>query len=94
MTTPISETVLENGLTRFQYDGWYEDKMVNEAVEPTTAEIEEDARQWRDGELTRTDIAAQTPDWPNRDNILLYRISLRNWPSTSAFPSTRPTLGE
>ena len=60
-------------------------------VEPTAEEV---ARQWRNGELSSTDTAAQTPDWPNRDNILLYRISLRNWPSTSAFPSTRPTLGE
>ena len=60
-------------------------------VEPTAEEV---ARQWRNGELSSTDTAAQTPDWPNRDNILLYRTALRNWPSTSAFPSTRPTLGE
>jgi len=93
MTTPISTTVLDNGLTRFQYDGWYEDKMVNEAVEPTTAEIEEDARQWRDSELEATDKAAQTPDWPNRDNILLYRTALRDWPATDDFPDTRPEVG-
>ena len=37
--------------------------------------------------------AAQTPDWPNRDNILTYRTALRDWPSTSDFPDTRPTLG-
>ena len=60
-------------------------------VEPTA---EEEARQWRDGQLSSTDTASQTPDWPNRDNILLYRISLRSWPSTSAFPSTRPVIGE
>ena len=60
-------------------------------VEPTA---EETGRRWRNGELSATDTAAQTPDWPNRDNILLYRISLRNWPSTSDFPDTRPTLGE
>ena len=92
MTTPISETVLDNGLTRFQYDGWYEDKMVNEAVEPTTAEIEEDARQWRDGELTRTDIAATVSDYPNAEAILAYRQALRDWPSTSDFPDTRPEV--
>ena len=60
-------------------------------VEPTA---EEEARQWRDGQLSSTDTASQTPDWPNRDNILLYRTALRNWPSTSDFPATRPTLGE
>ena len=65
-------------------------------VAPTPAEptAEEEARMWRNGELSATDTASQTPDWPNRDNILLYRTALRNWPSTSDFPDTRPTLGE
>ena len=65
-------------------------------VEPTLAEptAEEEARQWRNGELSSTDTASQTPDWPNRDNILTYRTALRNWPSTSDFPATRPELGE
>ena len=65
-------------------------------VEPTPVEptAEEEARMWRNGELSSTDTASQTPDWPNRDNILLYRTALRNWPSTSDFPATRPTLGE
>jgi hypothetical protein len=66
-----------------------------EFVEPTPPEptAEETARNWRDGELSATDTAAQTPDWPNRDNILTYRTALRDWPSTSDFPATRPTLG-
>ena len=58
-------------------------------AEPTAAET---ARMWRDMELASTDTAAQTPDWPNRDNILTYRTALRNWPSTSDFPATRPEL--
>jgi len=49
-------------------------------------------RQWRDSELDATDEAAQTPDWPNRDNILLYRTALRDYPSTDAWPTTRPEL--
>ena len=53
----------------------------------------EAGRSWRDDELSATDTAAQTPDWPNRDNILTYRTVLRDWPSTSDFPDTRPTLG-
>ena len=52
------------------------------------------ARMWRNAELSATDTASQTPDWPNRDNILLYRTALRNWPSTSDFPATRPVIGE
>jgi len=56
--------------------------------------LAKDSRAWRDAELKENDIAAQTPDWPNRDNIIIYRAALRAWPSTSDFPATRPTLGE
>jgi hypothetical protein len=56
--------------------------------------VQDEARKWRDDELEATDKASQTPDWPNRDNILLYRTALRNWPSTEDFPNTRPELGE
>jgi len=68
------------------YELWVEPT----APEPTAAE---EARQWRDAELSATDTAAQTPDWPNRDNILTYRTALRDWPSTDSFPETKPTLG-
>lgn len=51
------------------------------------------SREWRDNELVATDIVAQTPDWPNRDAILVYRQALRDWPSTEDFPDTRPILG-
>jgi len=47
---------------------------------------------WRDMELSSTDQASQTPDWPNRANILTYRTALRDWPSTAEFPDTKPTL--
>jgi len=60
-------------------------------VEPTAAE---EARMWRDMELTRTDIAATVSDYPNADAILTYRQALRDWPATDDFPDTRPTLGE
>ena len=63
-------------------------------VEPTAPELtaEEKARMWRDAELASTDQASQTPDWPNRANILTYRTALRDWPSTAEFPDTKPTL--
>lgn len=65
-------------------------------VEPTPPEptAEEAAREWRDFELLATDTAAQTPDWPNRDNILAFRQELRDWPATDAFPDTRPVIGD
>lgn len=55
---------------------------------------EQKARTWRDAELTRTDIAATVSDYPNADAYIVYRQSLRSWPSTSDFPNIRPELGE
>ena len=55
---------------------------------------EQKARTWRDAELTRTDVAATVSDYPNADAYIVYRKSLRAWPSTSDFPNTRPELGE
>ena len=57
-----------------------------------TLTAEQEARIWRNEELNTTDTASQTPDWPNRDNIIIYRAALRAWPSTSDFPATKPTL--
>ena len=62
--------------------------------------IPTEATQWRDAELARTDILVATPDHPERDNILLYRTALRNWPAATdeegeaLFPNTRPVIGE
>ena len=67
-------------------------EVVVEPEAPTLTE-EQEARMWRDEELRGTDQASQTPDWPNRDNIITYRAALRNWPSTSDFPDTKPVLG-
>ena len=94
MAKILSETALDNGLIRYQYEGWYEDKSApTVAPEPTAEEIAADARLWRDSELRATDQASQTPDWPNRNNILTYRTVLRDWPSTADFPSKKPVLG-
>ena len=62
-------------------------------VAPTIPEptAEEEARMWRDMELSSTD---NTPsDHSQYDAIIAYRVSLRQWPSTSDFPATKPTLG-
>jgi len=63
-------------------------------VAPTSPALtaEQEGRMWRDEELRGTDQASQTPDWPNRDNIITYRAALRNWPSTADFPDTKPEL--
>lgn len=66
---------------------------VEEYVELTAPEptAEEEARMWRDMELSSTD---NTPsDHSQYDEIIAYRVSLRQWPSTADFPATKPTLG-
>ena len=92
MSTILSETALDNGLIRYQYEGWYEDKSAPTVPsEPTAEDIEADAREWRDSELASTD---NTPsDHSQYDEIIAYRVSLRQWPSTADFPTTKPTLG-
>jgi len=58
-------------------------------AEPTE---EEEARRWRDGELSSTDYIVPLLDHPQRAAYLVYRESLRAWPSTEAFPETKPEL--
>lgn len=89
----INTVVAEEDFVSANYD-YYEivdDQLTAEQLDGVK---EVQAREWRDSELVATDQASQTPDWPNRDNILTYRTALRDWPATDDFPDTRPTLGE
>ena len=73
----------------YSSDGWsYE--LIKESG-PTQDKINLEARIWRDQELAATDAIAQTPDFPNRDVWLSYRKELRDWPTTSSFPNTKPS---
>jgi len=64
-------------------------------VVPETAVLtaEQEARRWRDEELLTTDYIVPLSDHPSRTATMTYRTALRNWPSTSDFPDTKPTLG-
>lgn len=64
-------------------------RVVSEIVLPTA---EETAREWRDKELKNTDYIVSVTDHPQHSEYMTYRVALRNWPSTSDFPTTRPTL--
>ena len=94
MSTILSETALDNGLIRYQHDGWYEDKSAPTVpYEPTAEEIAADARGWRDSELQATDWIVPLSDHPQRAAYLNLRTALRDWPSTAEFPSgVKPTL--
>lgn len=55
--------------------------------------IKDEEREWRNQELKDTDWLVPVTDHPQRAAYLVYRQALRDWPSTSEFPDTRPTLG-
>jgi len=63
-------------------------------VEPTPAEptAEEEARMWRDMELSATDYIVPLTDHPQRAAYMAYREALRDWPATADFPDTRPEV--
>ena len=52
----------------------------------------EKAVAWRNDELVNTDWIVPVTDHPELSNYLDYRQALRDWPATSDFPSTKPTL--
>jgi len=51
-----------------------------------------DERHWRDLELSGTDSLSLLTDHPKKTEIAAYRVKLRDWPSTSDFPNTRPVM--
>ena len=53
---------------------------------------EELAREWRNEELGASDWMMSIPDHPQFEAYKTYRTKLRDWPSTSDFPDTKPTL--
>ena len=51
-----------------------------------------EAKLWRDEELKSTDYIVGVTDHPQHSDYMAYRVALRDWPSTSDFPDTKPTL--
>jgi len=94
MSSLTSITALDNSnLSRHLFDdGSYIDMQVVPTIEPTEEDIAADARAWRDSELSSTDWIVPLSDHPQRAAYLTYRTALRDWPSTSDFPATKPTL--
>jgi len=76
----------------------YNENEYRVVVQVVTEEEKEEAkidlqREWRNSELEATDHIPAITDHPQRAAYILYRESLRAWPSTGDFPNTRPTLG-
>lgn len=77
----------------------YDPKLLRKTYNPETGEfylgqsaIEDEAKQWRDSELYRTDSLILLPDYPYKEQLLSYRQALRDWPNTTDFPNTRPEM--
>lgn len=86
----INRIVADLAFVEEHYAGRYEEAIA--ATSPVPAE--DAARMWRNEELEATDYIAPLTDHPQRAAYMTYRTALRDWPSTSAFPDTRPTLGD
>tara|TARA_Y200000002_G_C22322419_1_gene513178 strand:+ start:343 stop:621 length:279 start_codon:yes stop_codon:yes gene_type:complete len=76
----VEQDIAGGGTIQFQ---WHDDV-------PYTAE--ESARLWRDLQLKESDWIAMLTDHPQNAAYKTYRTKLRDWPSTSDFPDTKPTL--
>lgn len=61
--------------------------------DPPIEEIQNIERRWRTDELQATDWIVPITDHPQHAAYMAYRQALRDWPSTDAFPDTRPELG-
>ena len=72
----------------------YPDHTCEVVDEPTSEDqtTEQQAREWRNSELVRTDSLFGLTDHPDHSKIVDYRKALRDWPSTSDFPDTLATL--
>ena len=70
----------------------HEDVTVEPSAEQTKAAWEAEAREWRNSELNRTDTLSLLTDFPKKTELAAYRTKLRDWPSTSDFPDTRPVM--
>ena len=67
-------------------------KSYNEPYIKTQDDLNLEAREWRNQELNTTDYILPLTDHPDHAAKLAYRVALRDWPSTSDFPDTKPTL--
>ena len=86
----VNSIIADEDFVKANYD-YYE--VDNREFIPPMPSDEDFGRMLRNKELERTDLLLLLPDHPDKDNLTTYRQELRDWPSTSDFPDTLPTLG-
>ena len=71
-----------------------EDDFLNTDLNYSEWEILSDfeSKKWRNQELKKSDWVIPITDHPQHSDYIAYRVALRDWPSTSDFPDTKPTL--
>ena len=71
-----------------------EDEFLNNGLNYSEWEILSDfeSKKWRNQELKKSDWVIPITDHPQHGDYIAYRVALRDWPSTSDFPDTKPTL--
>ena len=67
-------------------------ELLGEILVVTDDELESLQREWRNQELKKSDWVIPITDHPQHSDYTAYRVALRDWPSTSDFPDTKPTL--
>ena len=85
----LNRIVAEEAYVKANYEHYEEDTTPDYPVYTE----EQMMRHWRDSELQRTDVLLLLPEHPDKDSLTDYRQALRDWPSTSDFPDTQPTMG-
>lgn len=88
----VNRIVADAAFVEAHYEFFEEERPPEYTPEEITAALAAAGRVWRDSELRRTDSLVLLPDYPNSDALLAYRQALRDWPNTSDFPDTRPTM--
>lgn len=88
-----NENPADGDILRYEYtDGTIIEKQFNVISTEDLQEINNNqAKQWRDSELKKTDFIVPLTDFPNHAAWITYRQQLRDWTTTEDFPNTKPT---
>ncbi len=84
----VNSIVADAGFIATQEGTW----VLRATPDPVVLTAEDTARIWRNAELKNTDYMVSLTDHPDHAATLAYRTNLRDWPSTDAFPDTKPTI--
>ena len=93
ITNPDKDPVHGDWIKDTFDDGSIMEHEFHDPIVPSEEDKKENARDWRNMELGATDIISLITDHPDHAKYKTYRQKLRDWPSTSDFPDTKPELG-